>query len=214
MLVEIEGLIGVGKSTLAENLYGIHYFEPVETNVFLQDYYKNPQRWAYAMQVNLMCERYKTLQCAQYQSLMGEDVILDRSFYGDYAFALVQKVEGLFTDAEFKSYENIFNMHLPQLMLPDIIIWLEASVDTIISRINKRNRGCESGIQREYLEDLKQAYNDVLNVLERYTTVIRIDAERDASQVLSDVQNAIFTHRQKCFHRPALSLHLGETYKK
>ena len=196
MLINIEGLIGVGKTTLCENLYGIKHFEPVESNVFLNDYYSEPKRWAYAMQVNLLCERFKMLQVAQFEA-MDNDVILDRSFYGDYAFALVQQREGLFTANEFKSYQNLFNMHLPYLKLPDVIIWLDAPVDLIRERIAKRSRDCECGISREYLVDLKTAYIEVLERLEKYTKVIYIDATKDAMQVLADVQNAIYVARHE-----------------
>lgn len=196
MLINVEGLIGVGKSTLVGELYGTKYFEPVESSTFLEDYYKDPKRWAFAMQINMLCERFQMLQVAQYQSLRGEDVVLDRSIYGDYAFALVQKELGYFTQKEFDTYRKVFNMHLPLLQLPDVVIWLEAPIKTIMNRKNKRSRNCESGIELDYLKKLEEAYHVVLEQLGKYTKVIAVDANKDACNVLGECLDVIHEIKQ------------------
>ena len=195
MLITIEGLIGAGKTTLTNTLASASgcapFLEPVETNPFLCDYYKNPGRWAYAMQTHLLFERFKAFQEAHYRSLRGETCILDRSYYGDYAFAIVQHEDGFFTEKEFSSYERMHEALQPQLVYPDVLIWLELSPEETMERIKKRARGCESGIPLEYLQHLYDAYQTVLTALESRCKVVRIDARPDALSVLSQVTGVI-----------------------
>lgn len=196
MLINIEGLIGVGKTTLTNELDGAKFFEPVESSTFLELYYLNPHRWAFSMQVNMLFERFKMLQVAQYQSI-DKDVILDRSFYGDYAFALVQRKEGLFTDKEFETYKKMFKYLLPQLTLPDLIIWLDCPLEIIFERIKKRGRGCENTISFEYMKDLYNAYQIVLAELNKYCTIVNVDATKDALSVYSQTLAAIDKKRKE-----------------
>lgn len=195
MLVTVEGLIGQGKTTLCERLDMEHLYEPVDSNPFLSLYYEDPSRWAFAMQCNLLCERFAMFQKAQWLSQSGTDVCIDRSFYGDYAFALVQYQDGYMTEQEFQSYRKMHILHQRYLMFPDLILRLNCSISTTMARINNRARGCESGIQQSYIEHLDAAYDKLFSELNRMCKVVTIDAEQDADGVLSDARFAIEQRR-------------------
>ena len=194
-VVCIEGLIGSGKSTLVTNLCTKHnyvpFMEPVETNPYLNDYYKDPKRFAFTMQVHLLWERYKMFQQAYFRSLQGEVCILDRSPQGDYAFALVQDLDGYFTKNEFATYQNMNQILHSQMADSDLVIWLELSPEETLERIKKRSRDCESNIPIDYLRHLYYAYQIVLRSLEKRCRVIRIDASPDTETVLADVESYI-----------------------
>ena len=199
LVVAIEGLIGAGKSTLTNNLCQLcgytAFNEPVESNPFLVDYYDDPTRWAYAMQVNLLWERFRMFQEATYRALRGELCIADRSIYGDAAFALVQYKDKYFTDKEFKSYKTMHETIQPLLPYCDLVIWLELSPEDTLERIKKRSRTCESNIPIEYLQDLYEAYQSILKSLEGKCKIVRIDAKPEAHSVLCRVMEIIADER-------------------
>lgn len=200
MYIAIEALIGAGKSTLVSKLAErdslMPFFEPVTANPFLNLYYEDPKRWAYAMQVNLLFLRYRMSLEAYLRSLRGETCVLDRSIYGDAAFALVQKWDGYFTDAEFESYRSMHETLVPQLAYPDLIFWLEISPEAVVERIKKRSRDCEAGLPLDYLKKLNEAYQIVLAQLSQHTKIIRIDANPDAETVYQTVKKAIQDYRE------------------
>lgn len=143
------------------------------------------------MQTHLLWERYKMFQEAYFRSLKGETCILDRSPQGDYAFALVQKHDGYFTDDEFKSYTSMCNVLHNYMADCDLAIWLELSPEKTLERIKKRCRECECNIPIEYLSHLYEAYQTVLESLEKRTKVVRIDASVTADEVLSITEDII-----------------------
>lgn len=194
MLVAVCGLIGSGKSTLVSNLTNrdgcIEFQEPVDTNPFLELYYKDPVRWSYTMQVNLLFERYKQTTEAFLHSINGKVALLDSTIYSDMAFALVQKWSMFFTDEEFTSYLNMHKVIAAQSAYPDLLLWLSLTPQQALERIHNRGRDCESNIQLHYLESLNDAYTEVLDKLSKRTTIIRLDATNDADtvyQMCSDV---------------------------
>lgn len=195
MFVSVCGLLGSGKSTLVHNLAEkdncIEFQEPVESNPFLTLYYEDPTRWSYAMQVNLLFERYKMTQEAYLGSLRDNTVLLDSTIYSDMAFALVQKWSGYFTDKEYQSYLNMHKVIASQVAFPDITFWLELPIEETIRRIQKRSRDCEAGIPYEYLKDLREAYSIVLSMIEGHTKVIRLDATKSAEEVYLEASNTI-----------------------
>ena len=201
MIVSIMGLIGSGKSSLTKALcekYNyVKFMEPTsksegaDDNPYLDDYYKDPSRWAFTMQVHLLWERYKQFQEAHYRSLRGEDCILDSSYYADFAFAIVQHEDGYFTEKEFNTYVKMHEAIQPSLIYPDVIIYLDLSPEDTLERIKKRSRDCEDGIPVEYLSSLNKAYSTVLNSLSKRCKVVRIDARKSESEVLADVENVL-----------------------
>lgn len=195
MFVSILGLIGSGKSTLVENLASksgfIPYREPVESNPFLELYYQDPTRWLYAMQVNLLFERYKQSQEAFLRSISGEDTVIDSSIYSDAAFALVQRQSNYFTDREYLSYLNMHKVIASQTAYPDLTVWLELSLEATLERIRKRSRECEASIPIKYLSDLYEAYKVILDKIKGHTEIIKVDASKSADEVYDNVLSLI-----------------------
>lgn len=199
MFVSVAGLIGSGKSTLVKNLEEssryVVYYEPVESNPFLELYYKDPCRWSYAMQVNLLFTRYKQSQEAFLRSQNNEIAVIDSSIYSDMAFALVQYRSNYFTNAEFKSYLDMHKTLAAQTAYPNIVLFLKANIDTVIKRINYRSRECESSIQKDYLLSLMNAYDIILNDLKRHTDIVYLDANKSADEVYSDANSVIDNYK-------------------
>lgn len=188
MIICVEGLIGVGKSTLCEALDGEKFYEPVGSNPFLELYYEDKKRWAYAMQVNLLAERFAMFQRAQWAE---GDCVMDRSYYGDYAFAIVQKKQGMMTDAEFASYVKMHKLHQRYLGFPDIILRLVLPLEEEQKRIRERGRDCEKDLDPAYLMALSEAYDDLFEELKSECTVVEIDASQSKEDVIREAKAAI-----------------------
>jgi len=195
MIVSILGLIGTGKSTLVNKLASNNSYtvfeEPVDSNPFLSDYYKDPNRWSFTLQVYYLWERYKQVQEAFMKSMKGETVILDSSIYSDFAFAMLQHDRGYFTDDEYNTYINMHRIITTQTAYPDITIWLQLSPEQTLERIKERSRDCESEIPLKYLKSLNKAYQTVLEKLSKHTNIITIDATPNADIVYENVNQAI-----------------------
>lgn len=204
MIVANMGLLGSGKSTLTNNLKTragyITFVEPTsesegaKLNPFLNLYYAEPKRWSYTMQTFLLFERHKQFMEAYYRSLRDEICILDSCCESDMAFALVQKRDGYFTDAEFETYLNMYKTLRDGRQYPDLVLWLELKPEETLERINKRARDCEAGIPLDYLQHLYEAYQTILEDLEHHTKVIRLDAKNTAAEVFWNAQKAIYTY--------------------
>ena len=202
-VITIAGLIGVGKSTLIKNLCRLNnytaFMEPTcesegaSNNPFLNAYYEDPKRWALAMQVNLLWDRYMQSQEAYFRSMHGETCLLDSSIYSDMAFALVQKRDGYFTDAEFNTYLKMHKHVSDTTAYPDLFVYLDIMPEKVVERIQKRARDCESSIPMGYLVHLQEAYQEVLESLKSKCRVERIDASQGRVAVMSDVDELIST---------------------
>ena len=201
MIVNVVGLIGAGKSTLTNKLATINGYtifeEPVDNNPFLVDYYKDPTRWSFTLQIYYLWERYKQAQEAHLRSLKGETIILDSSLYSDAAFAILQHQSGYFTDDEYKTYINMHSILASQLAYPDIVVKLQLSPENSLKRIEKRSRDCESNIPVQYLKDLDESYNIVLKKLSKHTNIITVDARPNADIVYNTVNNIINSYKEK-----------------
>lgn len=178
-LIIIEGIIGAGKSTLAEKIHeriprSKLYREPVNSNPYLEKFYEDPQRWALEMQYFLMAKRFKMhLEAIKEEWNHGITTIFDRSIYGDWPFAHMLYQDGLIDKLGYSSYMLHRKCMEKQLLIPQQVIYLDVSIDTAIQRIHKRGRDCERNIPREYLENLSQAYEQVVSGFETNTKVSR-----------------------------------------
>jgi deoxyadenosine/deoxycytidine kinase len=198
-LIIIEGNIGAGKSTLtdrlAEQLGGIAVYEPVESNPYLADFYKDPKKYALEMQFWLMSKRYQLhLDAIEKVWREGKTVIMDRSIYGDYIFAKAHQVLGNISDIGFANYMAMRNTMERTLLIPQLTIYLNVSVDNCLNRINERNRGCESGITKEYLEILEKIYHELISELRsKGSNIIDIDHNefKDVDYILGQIKSGI-----------------------
>ena len=160
MHVAIAGNIGSGKTTLTTKL-SKHYkwkphFEDVENNPYLNDFYKEMQRWSFNLQVYFLNSRFR-----QIIDIKKEDkkFIQDRTIYEDaYIFAPNLHSMGLMSTRDFENYKELFNLMDSLVDGPDLMIYLRASVPTLVSQIQKRGRDYENSIRLDYLTQLNDRY--------------------------------------------------------
>ncbi len=160
--IVIAGNIGVGKSTLVEllcqKLYWQPFFEPESENPYLADFYGNMQRWGFHSQIYFLARRLES-----YQELEGfrSSTILDRSIYEDAEiFAHNLYLQGHLSHRDYDTYRTLYESVARLLPPPDLVIYLRASVPTLLKRINLRGRSYEAGIDPAYLEQLNELYED------------------------------------------------------
>ncbi|BDU63084.1 deoxyguanosine kinase [Candidatus Borrelia fainii] len=159
-MIVIEGLIGVGKTTLGHVLskeFNIPFYSELNnefTLSMLDKFYKDKSRWAFLVQINFLNERFKLIKSI-FKTKGG---ILDRSIYGDRVFASLLNDSGYISNDEYKIYLDLLDNMLEHSQKPVLMIYLDCSVDEAESRIKNRNRSFETGIPREYLEGLNEKY--------------------------------------------------------
>jgi deoxyadenosine/deoxycytidine kinase len=162
LFVAIAGNIGAGKSSLAR-LLGEHfkwkpYYESVENNPYLSDFYTDMSRWSFHLQIYFLANRFK---CHKEIAALSESVIQDRSIYEDAEiFARNLYSIGKMTERDYTNYVSLFHVMMEYLKPPDLMIYLRATADTLVKQISKRGRDFEQGIQRSYLEQLNTLYED------------------------------------------------------
>lgn len=166
--IAIAGNIGSGKTTLTRML-AEHYgwtpqFETVTHNPYLEDYYKDIERWSFPMEVFFLKERFRDM--LQMSHIAG-GVVQDRSiFEGVYIFAANNHAQGNLSDRDFETYMELFQLMITLTHKPDLMIYLRASIPHLVSNIQNRGRDCEQIIQIDYLKGLNEAYEDF--VFNRY----------------------------------------------
>ncbi|MDM7914249.1 MAG: deoxynucleoside kinase [Candidatus Eisenbacteria bacterium] len=154
----IEGVIGVGKSTLArkiaERLDARLVLEEVEENPFLASFYKDRRRYAFSCQLFFLLSRYRQQRTLGQRDLFSTRIVCDYLFQKDRIFAALNLDE-----AEMGLYEQILPLLERDLPTPDRVVYLQASVPTLLRRIERRGRSYEQGLDRAYLQELCEGYN-------------------------------------------------------
>ena len=159
--IAVAGNIGAGKTTLTE-LLAKHYkwipqFEDVDNNPYLYDFYEDMPRWSFQLQIYFLNSRLKQLLEIAKGS---ETVIQDRTVYEDaHIFAPNLHEMGLMTQRDFDNYFSFFQTVKQMVQPPDLLIYLQASVPTLVGQIQKRGREYEENIRLDYLKRLNEYYN-------------------------------------------------------
>lgn len=160
MHIAVAGNIGVGKTSLTELLaknfdWDPHY-ELVDDNPYLDDFYTDMQRWAFNLQVYFLNSRFGQLKEIQES---GRNIIQDRTIYEDaQIFAPNLHAMGLITSRDFENYVRLFELMASFVKPPDLLIYLRASVPTLVKQIQARGRAYESSIRIDYLTRLNERY--------------------------------------------------------
>ncbi|MBO4850321.1 MAG: deoxynucleoside kinase [Prevotella sp.] len=164
MHIVIAGNIGSGKTTLT-TLLARHYgwtpkFEAVEFNPYLDDYYKDIPRWSFALEVYFLKQRFKDLlDIAQTE----ETVIQDRSiFEGVHVFTANNYAMGNLDDRDYKCYMELFESMMSVVRVPELMIYLRASIPHLVANIQKRGREYEQQMQLDYLKNLNILYDEFI----------------------------------------------------
>lgn len=203
-VVIVEGLIGSGKTTLSRELgkalgpQTLTLFEPDEkegkqsANPYLAAFYEESRRWAFTMQAHLLAERYRMHMHAQWHAMQGfGDAVLDRSFYGDTAFARLQVALGQMDQNEYLTYSRLYHGMTASVLLPTVCVRVLASPSVCNHRVAKRmenetGRKCETAINISYLQGLEREIDHMVGVLRQQgVTVLDVpwDTDRDTPEI-------------------------------
>jgi deoxyadenosine/deoxycytidine kinase len=160
MHVAIAGNIGAGKTTLtkllAKNYGWTPHFEDVDDNPYLNDFYDDMQRWSFNLQVYFLNSRFNQILEIRKS---GKTIIQDRTIYEDsYIFAPNLHSMGLMTTRDFDNYFSLFSLMATLVQAPDLLIYLRASVPTLVQQIQNRGRKYENTIRLDYLKRLNERY--------------------------------------------------------
>ncbi|RMD69250.1 MAG: deoxynucleoside kinase, partial [Bacteroidetes bacterium] len=176
--VAVAGNIGAGKTTLCTMLgkyYGWDvYYESTDDNPYLNDFYYDMRRWAFNLQIYFLHSRYKQIL----EIIHGDrTVIQDRTIYEDaYIFAPNLYEKGLMSKRDFESYQALFHTMTSQVQPPDLLIYLRASIPTLVAHIQARGRDYEGNMSLDYLKGLNQRYeNWIANYKEGPLLVLNAD---------------------------------------
>ena len=200
MHVAISGNIGSGKTTLTTKL-AKHYkwdphFEDVENNPYLNDFYKEMQRWSFNLQVYFLNSRFR--QIIDIKKL-NKKFIQDRTIYEDaYIFAPNLHAMGLMSTRDFDNYKELFSLMDSLVEGPDLLIYLRASVPTLVEQIQKRGREYENSIRLDYLTQLNKRYEEWIENYDKGNLLIIdvddlnfSDNEEDLGSIIEKVDSKI-----------------------
>lgn len=182
LFIGIAGMIGAGKSTLAtalaEHLDIDAYYEPVQDNEYLEDFYADTKNYSFGMQVYLLNRRFQ-----QHQEIIwkGRSAVQDRTIYEDSIFAKMLATQGLMDERDYRTYVDLFRHMSHFMQKPNVIVYLDVSPEKSMERIRQRSRGVESGISLEYLKALYAGYQEFVADISRVIPVISVDYERFAT---------------------------------
>lgn len=194
--IAVEGPIGVGKTSLAKKIasqFNFHLLkEIVEENPFLDKFYDDIEAWSFQTEMFFLCNRYKQLEDVEYQYLKHKKpVVADYHIMKNMIFA-----KRTLSERQFDKYEQIYQILVEDRPRPNLLIYLDASLDTLLQRIDQRGRSVEEKIQSSYLEQLRfdyQAYMDTFERKHPNTPIIRINGDQtDFIKCQADLEK-IFT---------------------
>lgn len=177
MHIGIAGNIGCGKTTLTKML-AEHYgwtpkYEAVTYNPYLEDYYKDIQRWSFNLETYFLTQRFKdVLEIANSKDVIIQDRTL---FEGVHIFVANNKAMGNLSDRDFDTYMELYHLMMSLVKAPDLLIYLKSSVPHLVSQIQKRGREYEKGISIEYLSNLNERYDKWIETYDGKVLTIEAD---------------------------------------
>ena len=198
--IAIAGNIGAGKSSLT-HLLAKHFgwrafFESVDDNPYLADFYEDMRRWSFNLQIYFLSSRFR-----HQKDLIsdGKNFVQDRTIYEDVEiFAKNLHNMGLMSDRDFENYEALFREMTDYLRPPDLLIYLRAQVPTLVRQIQSRGRDYESTIRIEYLERLNRLYENWIEEYSHEKLIIDTDDldfvnnQEDLGRVIELVEQRMF----------------------
>jgi deoxyadenosine/deoxycytidine kinase len=192
MHVAIAGNIGSGKTTLT-TLLARHYswlphYEDADDNPYLNDFYEDMQRWSFNLQVFFLQNRFsKVVELRKNK----KTVIQDRTIYEDaYIFAPNLHSMGLMTTRDFESYLQLFKLMESLISPPDVLVYLRASVPTLVNNIQKRGRDYETAIRIDYLKRLNERY-------EAWVSEYEVQYKKNSKLLIIDVDENNFSEKKE-----------------
>ena len=196
-MIVVDGVVGVGKSTLMNILVEQGYVpfrEPVEDNPILDKFYYDRKRYSFPLQVFFLNKRFKQIK----EASTIDNSILDRSIYGDVIFAKMLCDNNEMEKEEFDLYKELLENMLEHLQPPKLMIYLEASVDEAVRRIKKRGRDYEQVVEIEYWKHLNDEYTEYFSHYDK-APILKINVDNldfennaeDREKVLNLIDEAL-----------------------
>lgn len=197
-MITIDGVVGVGKTTLMDivvkELGYTPFEEPVVNNPILDKFYYDRERYSFPLQVFFLNERFRHIKKAS----KINRAILDRSIYGDVIFAKMLKDNGEMSEVEFDIYLSLFKNMIEHCQPPLLMIYLEVSTEEAIRRINSRGRSYEVATENAYWERLNKEYREYFEAYNA-SPVLKINVDQldfennpaDRDYVLSLIRNEL-----------------------
>lgn len=195
-VIVLAGMIGAGKSTytqlISESLGSNAFYESVDDNRILEKFYEDPKRWAFSLQIYFLNTRFRSIKAA----FLHENNVLDRSIYEDALFTKINYEEGNMSDAEMDTYLDLLDNMMEELdgmkkKSPDLLIYLRGSLETVLSRIEKRGRLFEQieGNQGllDYYTHLHSQYDTWFDSYDKSETMV-IDIDKHDLENPADAQ--------------------------
>jgi deoxyadenosine/deoxycytidine kinase len=177
MHIAIAGNIGSGKTTLTE-LLAQHFkwtpiYEQMDDNPYIANFYEDMRRWSFNLQVYFLHKRFKYVIDSRNTY---DNIVQDRTLYEDaYIFAPNLHAMGLMNTRDFETYKSLFDLMESFIKPPDLLIYLKASVPTLIQQIEKRGREYESSIRLDYITSLNNRYNSWIEEYSNRKLIINMD---------------------------------------
>ncbi|MEX0722884.1 MAG: deoxynucleoside kinase [Gracilimonas sp.] len=198
--IAVAGNIGAGKSSLtgllAKHFNWEAFYESVDDNPYLQDFYEDMRRWSFNLQIYFLSSRFR-----HQKEMLNDDVSLiqDRTIYEDVEiFAKNLHQMNLMSDRDFANYEALFKEMGYYLQPPDLLIYLRAQVPTLVKQIQQRGRDYENTIRIEYLERLNKLYEDWIDRYPHEKLIIDTDDldfvndQEDLGKVINLIEQRMF----------------------
>ncbi len=200
--IAVEGPIGVGKTSLSKAIaesQNIHLLkEIVEENPFLTKFYDNIEAWSFQTEMFFLCNRYKQLSDINNEVIMNQSpLVADYHIFKNLIFA-----KRTLNEAEYEKYEEIYQILTRDMPVPNIIIYLHASQETLMKRIGIRDRDFEKNMDPVYLQQLAEDYASFIDLFEKAhpeVPILRfngdeldfVNNEKDLQYILKEIDNAI-----------------------
>jgi len=202
-LVALAGNISVGKSTLAEILASrwnwLLFKEPEVSNPYLQDFYKDPQRWAIHSQMYFLLERFRGHLNLQEKNVPA---VMDRTIYEDaevFAYLLLDS-------RDWKTYRHFYHLALRRLKPPKLVVYLRASPETLMHRLQIRGRSYEKEVTLDYLSRLNKRYDEWAHSFRR-APLLKLDTDDlDFVRYLSDLERIVNLIEEALFAQESAAL--------
>lgn len=202
-MIVLAGMIGAGKSTytgvLADHFQTEAFYEEVDNNPILDQFYENPKRWAFPLQIFFLNTRFKAIK----EALTNANNVLDRSIYEDALFTYVNYKQGNISEIEFQLYLNLLDNMMEELKgmpkkAPDLLIYLDGSFETILAHIKKRGRDYEQvDNDPELLDYYRSLYDHYRGWYDAYDKSPKMCINIDKYDILEDPEPVLELIDQK-----------------
>lgn len=197
--IVIDGVVGVGKSSLSEILakeFGLTFFEePVVNNPILDKFYFDKKRYSFPLQIFFLNKRFEMLEESEN---IENGCIMDRSIYGDAIFAKMLMEDGDMSVEEYNIYEELLTNMLRHVHPPKLMVYLETTVDNAVKKIEKRGRDFEQHVSIDYWKSLNKHYEEYFKHY-NISKLLKINVdnldfvnnEKDREYVVSLIKNTL-----------------------